>query len=238
MLALEDTNFSAGKTVVNNFKWSIGDKLSLSSPQLEIVPVSSPSFSFPGSSEIIAKWAQESIAVFMGFKIALAPGQLGIKYATDKFLALDASKGLTGKISGSQDIYGPVGVRLNGAITFHGDAYLDLVNSAASRGQGKLEFPIRLRVPLPGFGDCFAYSNAKADVLYQENVIKLSNVILKNSLSNVTGEVAFNLDTQQTKVSLDIYSDSRRVKFLMSAVTHISGFTKISSNHWRYEFSN
>ena len=238
VVALEDTIFSAKRVVFENFKWSIGDKLSLSSPQLVITPVSSSKFVLPGASEIIAQWNQESLATFMGFNITLAPGELGVKYETGKFFTLDATKGLFGKISGSQDIYGLVGVRLNGAITFHGDACLDLVDSAASKGQGRVEFPIRLSVPIPGFGDCFAYSHAEADVLYQENVVKFTSLVLKNEVSNVTGEVAFNLDTQQVKVNVEIYSDSKRVKFLMSAVAHFSGFTKLGSGHWKYEFAN
>lgn len=238
VLALEDTNFSAGKVVFDNFKWSIGDKLSLSSPQLAITPVSSSSFSIPGTSNIVATWAQESNATFLDFKIALAPGQIAIKYETDKFLSLDATNGLSGKISGSQDIYGPVGVRLKGDITFSGDAYLDLADSTQSRGQGHVEFPIRLSVPLPGFGDCFAYSKATSDVIYQENIVRFTNLVLKNDISTVTGEVAFNLDTEQVKVNLDIISDSKRVKFLMSAVAHLSGFTKLGSGHWKYEFAN
>ncbi|MDO4219183.1 MAG: hypothetical protein Q4C78_04255 [Synergistaceae bacterium] len=238
VVALEDTHLSSGKVAFDNFRWSIADKLSLSSPQLIVIPVSSSSFTLPGSANVIAKWMQESVATFMDFKIVLAPGEIAIKYESDKYLALDATKGLFGNISGTQDIYGPVGVKLNGAIAFFGDVYLDFVNPAASRGQGKIDFPIKLSVPLPGFGDCFAYANAKADVLYRENLIKLSNVVLKNEFSNVTGEVAFNLDTKQAKVSLDIYSDSKRVKFLMSAVTHLSGFTKLGSGHWKYEFAN
>lgn len=238
VVALENTSFSANKIVFDNFNWSIEDKLTLSSPQLIVTPANSSMLVVPGAFDVIAQWLQESTATCMGFKIALAPGQLAIKYETNKFLAIDAKEGLTGEISGRCDIFGPVGVCLNGNIIFHGDVYLDFVDSTLSKGQGQIEFPIRLSVPLPGFGHCFAYSNATADLSYQESVITASNIFLKNNFTTVTGEVALNLDTDQARVSLDITSDSDLVKFLMSAVVHFSGVTKLGSGHWKYEFAN
>ena len=230
--------FSSRQITIEDFKWSIGDYLTLSAPQLTVKPATGSLFNFPGAADIVALWDQESIATFMGFKIKLAPGQLGVKYETGEFFVIDATRGLSGMISGSQDIFGPIGIRMNGEISFVGDAYIDLVNPSATGGQGKLEFPLRLNVPIPGFGDCFAYSKGTADVFYQEKTVMLKNIVLENSLTRVTGEATYNLETNQSNLNLEIFSDSDKVKFLMSGVALVSGVTKLGSGHWKYEFSN